>query len=83
MPSLREYAARWGVTPERLRPGQKVMHPGPMNRGVEIDGRVADAVDSLVDTQVRAGLVVRMSVLYALLTYGRAPVPAEKMQEVA
>src|SRR5262249_34084412 len=37
VPSLREYAARWGVTPERLRPGQKVMHPGPMNRGVEID----------------------------------------------
>src|SRR5213079_31351 len=43
VPSLREYAARWGVTPERLRPGQKVMHPGPMNRGVEIDPRVADA----------------------------------------
>src|SRR5438105_10843133 len=37
VPSLREYTARWGVTPERLRPGQKVMHPGPMNRGVEID----------------------------------------------
>src|SRR5205823_522728 len=36
VPSLREYTARWGVTPERLRPGQKVMHPGPMNRGVEI-----------------------------------------------
>ncbi len=48
VPSLREYTARWGVTPERLRPGQKVMHPGPMNRGVEIDprrrrlGRLAD-----------------------------------------
>src|SRR5438552_9815584 len=40
VPSLREYAARWGITPERLRPGQKVMHPGPMNRGVEIDQRV-------------------------------------------
>src|SRR6266540_3391724 len=39
VPSLREYAAKWGVTPERLRPGQKVMHPGPMNRGVEIDPR--------------------------------------------
>ena len=37
VPSLREYTARWGVTPERLRPGQKIMHPGPMNRGVEID----------------------------------------------
>ena len=39
VPSLREYSAQWGVTPERLRPGQKVMHPGPMNRGVEIDPR--------------------------------------------
>src|SRR6266516_3070022 len=43
VPTLREYSARWGVTPERLRPGQKVMHPGPMNRGVEIDPRVADS----------------------------------------
>src|SRR5882762_2402015 len=38
VPSLREYATRWGITPERVRAGQKVMHPGPMNRGVEIDG---------------------------------------------
>src|SRR6266571_6293118 len=37
VPSLREYSARWGVTPERIRAGQKIMHPGPMNRGVEID----------------------------------------------
>src|SRR6266566_3696634 len=60
VPSLREYSARWGVTPERLRPGQKVMHPGPMNRGVEIDSRVADDQDALIVTQVRAGLVTRM-----------------------
>src|SRR5919199_780426 len=58
VPSLREYTARWGVTPERLRPGQKVMHPGPMNRGVEIDPVVADAADALIETQVRAGLVL-------------------------
>ena len=70
VPSLREYTARWGVTPERIRPGQKVMHPGPMNRGVEIDPRVADAQDALIETQVRAGLVVRMAVLYDLLTHG-------------
>src|SRR5512133_373860 len=70
VPSLREYSARWGVTPERLRPGQKIMHPGPMNRGVEIDPRVADAQDALIETQVRAGLVVRMAVLYDLLTHG-------------
>jgi aspartate carbamoyltransferase catalytic subunit len=83
VPSLREYASRWGVTPERLRPGQKVMHPGPMNRGVEIDPRVADAGDALIETQVRAGLVVRMAVLYDLLTAGPAPVPAQAAMEVA
>jgi aspartate carbamoyltransferase catalytic subunit len=66
VPSLREYAARWGITPERLRPGQKVMHPGPINRGVEIDARVADSPDSLILEQVRAGLAVRMAVLQEL-----------------
>src|SRR5216117_1717118 len=70
VPSLREYSARWGVTPERLRAGQKVMHPGPMNRGVEIDPRVADSEQSLVVDQVRAGLAVRMAVLYDLLVSG-------------
>jgi aspartate carbamoyltransferase catalytic subunit len=83
VPSLREYAARWGITPERLRPGQKVMHPGPMNRGVEIDPRVADSVDSLVQPQVRAGLVVRMAVLYDLLTGGPVGVRALAAAEVA
>ncbi len=67
VPSLREYAARWGITPARMRPGQKVMHPGPINRGVEIDGRVADSPDSLILDQVRSGLVVRMAVLQELL----------------
>jgi aspartate carbamoyltransferase catalytic subunit len=81
VPSLREYSARWCVTPERLRSGQKVMHPGPMNRGVEIDPRVADSDGSLVVDQVRAGLVVRMAVLYDLLTTG--PVPVETAVEVA
>jgi aspartate carbamoyltransferase catalytic subunit len=76
VPSLREYNARWGITPERLRPGQKVMHPGPMNRGVEIDPRVADARDALIVGQVRAGLVTRMAVLYDLLTQGPVGVPA-------
>ncbi|HZO95827.1 MAG TPA: aspartate carbamoyltransferase catalytic subunit [Gaiellaceae bacterium] len=76
VPSLREYAARWCVTPERLRPGQKVMHPGPMNRGVEIDPRVADSGAALVVDQVRAGLAVRMAVLYDLLTAGPALVEA-------
>ncbi len=83
VPSLREYTARWGVTPERLRPGQKVMHPGPMNRGVEIDPRVADSVDALIETQVRAGLVTRMAVLYDLLTRGPVEVVAQVAEEVA
>jgi aspartate carbamoyltransferase catalytic subunit len=77
VPSLREYTARWGVTAERLRAGQKVMHPGPMNRGVEIDGDVADAADALIERQVRSGLAVRMAVLYDLLTHGPVGVPAE------
>ncbi len=68
VPSLREYTALYGVTPERVRPGQLVMHPGPMNRGVEIDPRVADSGASLVTSQVRSGLVVRMAVLYDQLT---------------
>jgi aspartate carbamoyltransferase catalytic subunit len=67
VPSLREYTARWGISPERLHPGQVVMHPGPINRGVEIDGRVADGPQSLVLEQVRAGLAVRMAVLQELL----------------
>ena len=83
VPSLREYTERWGVTPERLRAGQKVMHPGPMNRGVEIDARVADASDALIEGQVRAGLVMRMAVLYDLLTTGPVGVQAAQLTEVA
>jgi aspartate carbamoyltransferase catalytic subunit len=83
VPSLREYAAQWGITPERLSAGQKVMHPGPMNRGVEIDPRVADSVDSLVEAQVRSGLVVRMAVLYDVLTGGPVGVRALAAAEVA
>jgi aspartate carbamoyltransferase catalytic subunit len=83
VPSLREYAARWGITPERVRPGQKVMHPGPMNRGVEIDSRVADSADSLIESQVRFGLVVRMAALYDVLTGGPVGVRALAAAEVA
>jgi aspartate carbamoyltransferase catalytic subunit len=83
VPSLREYTARWGITAERLRPGQRVMHPGPMNRGVEIDGAVADAAESLIERQVRSGLVVRMAVLYDLLTQGPVEVKVAEIEEVA
>jgi len=81
VPTLREYTARWGVTPERVRQGQRVMHPGPMNRGVEIDAQVADSDAALVVDQVRSGLVVRMAVLYDLLTTG--PVAVESAVGVA
>jgi aspartate carbamoyltransferase catalytic subunit len=81
VPSLREYTSLWGVTPDRVGPGQVVMHPGPMNRGVEIDASVADSGAALVTTQVRAGLVVRMAVLYDLLTTG--PVRVAEPLEVA
>ena len=83
VPSLREYTARWGVTPGRIRPGQKVMHPGPMNRGVEIDGAVADMADALIERQVRSGLAVRMAVLYDLLTHGPVGVKVAEIQAVA
>jgi aspartate carbamoyltransferase catalytic subunit len=81
VPSLREYTALYGIGPERVREGQVVMHPGPMNRGVEIDPRVADSDAALVTDQVRSGLVVRMAVLYDVLTV--APVEARAHAEVA
>jgi aspartate carbamoyltransferase catalytic subunit len=77
VPSLREYTALYGITPGRVREGQVVMHPGPMNRGIEIDPRVADSVQALVADQVRAGLVVRMAVLYDVLTVAPVTAPAQ------
>ena len=81
VPSLREFAALYGITPERVRAGQVVMHPGPMNRGVEIDPRVADSPAALITDQVRSGLVVRMAVLYDLLTV--TPTAVRETVEVA
>jgi aspartate carbamoyltransferase catalytic subunit len=72
-PSLREYTARWGMTSERaarLKPDTVVMHPGPMNRGIEIADDVADSPRSLVIDQVANGVAVRMAVLYELLGTG-------------
>ncbi len=67
VPSLGEYAARYQINHERLRPGQLVMHPGPVNRGVEISADVIDSEISLIGEQVKAGVAVRMAVLYELL----------------
>jgi aspartate carbamoyltransferase catalytic subunit len=65
-PSDREYFEFFGLTPARLRLAKKdaiVMHPGPMNRGVEIDGAVADGPQSVIQEQVTNGLAIRMAVL--------------------
>jgi aspartate carbamoyltransferase catalytic subunit len=67
VPSIREYAQRYQVNLARLRHGQLLMHPGPVNRGVELS---ADAIDSdvaLIVDQVKSGVAVRMAVLYELL----------------
>ncbi|HEV2427316.1 MAG TPA: aspartate carbamoyltransferase catalytic subunit [Acidimicrobiales bacterium] len=70
VPSLEEFTATFGLTAERaaiLKPDALVMHPGPMNRGVEIDATVADSARSLVARQVTSGVPVRMAVLYLSL----------------
>ena len=72
VPSLREYSREYGVGHERLRPGQLVMHPGPMNRGVEISDRLADDPDVLISAQVESGMLVRMAVLYDLIANPQA-----------
>lgn len=69
-PSIREYARLWGVDRDRLAAlpeGAIVMHAGPMNRGVEITGDVADAPHSVITDQVTNGIAVRMSCLYLML----------------
>ena len=69
-PSVREYARLFGLTRDRvamLPEGALIMHPGPMNRGVEIDSDVADLPQSVIEDQVTNGIAVRMSLLYLLL----------------
>jgi len=66
LPSVREYYARYGLTEERLKlakPDAIVMHPGPVNRGVEIDSRVADGSQSVIMQQVTNGIAVRMAIM--------------------
>jgi aspartate carbamoyltransferase catalytic subunit len=67
LPSLREYARVWGLTEARvatMRPGAPVMHPGPMNEGIEISADVAHGVQSVIEEQVSTGVAVRMALLY-------------------
>lgn len=67
LPSLREYVARYQVGLKHLDGGQKVLHPGPVNRGVEISAALVDSPDNLILQQVEAGLAVRMAVMYRII----------------
>jgi aspartate carbamoyltransferase catalytic subunit len=78
LPSVREYVRLYGLTEERLtraKPGALVMHPGPMNEGVEIDPRVARSAQSVIEDQVTNGVAVRMALLYLL-----SGLPGEKVR---
>ena len=69
-PTLREYSERWGISPRRLERAAStvtIMHPGPMNRGLEISPEVADAGYSVITAQVTNGVAVRMALLYLLM----------------
>jgi aspartate carbamoyltransferase catalytic subunit len=82
LPSLREYNQVWGVSRAKLEQAPKdlvVLHPGPMNRGVEIDSDVADGPHAMILRQVTNGVAVRMAVLYLLA--GGAPDTAEAAKE--
>ena len=68
VPSLREYATWYQINGRRLGPRQVLMHPGPVNRGVELSGEVVDSPQAVITAQVEAGVVVRMAVLYELLS---------------
>jgi aspartate carbamoyltransferase catalytic subunit len=75
LPSLREYIRRWQVTDarlERAKPGAMVMHPGPMNEGIEISNSIAHGGNSVIEEQVTNGVAVRMALLYQL-TIGTSP----------
>lgn len=74
LPSIREYAKKFGINRDRLHQAKKdilIMHPGPTNRGVELSAEVADGEYSVILDQVTNGVAVRMAVLYLLLGKGR------------
>jgi aspartate carbamoyltransferase catalytic subunit len=84
-PSLREYAALWGLDNRRMqtmKPDALVMHPGPMNRGVEISAEVSESTRSIILDQVSNGLAVRMSLLYLMLG-GRSEVDEIPLEAIA
>jgi aspartate carbamoyltransferase catalytic subunit len=79
VPSLREYAVNYQIDSRRLGPRQLVMHPGPVNRGVELAPEVIDGPASLMTAQVAAGLLVRMAILYEVLAGGERPRPIREV----
>jgi aspartate carbamoyltransferase catalytic subunit len=83
VPSLREYASWYQINGRRLHPRQVLMHPGPVNRGVELSGEVVDSPQAVITAQVEAGVVVRMAVLYELLAGPREPQPSARPMTVA
>jgi aspartate carbamoyltransferase catalytic subunit len=82
VPSLREYAARYQIDGRRLGARQLLMHPGPVNRGVELASEVIDSPNSLITAQVESGLVVRMAILFELLAGGDRARGAGRLEEV-
>ena len=71
LPSLREYSRKFGISSERLKLARSeaiVMHPGPMNEGVEIEPDVAHGPQSVIESQVTTGVAIRMAILYDLIT---------------
>ena len=70
---MREYVANYQIDSRRLHPRQFLMHPGPVNRGVELSAEVIESPQALITEQVAAGLVVRMAILYELLSGAGAP----------
>ncbi|MEJ7892463.1 MAG: aspartate carbamoyltransferase catalytic subunit [Solirubrobacteraceae bacterium] len=80
VPSLREYASIYQIDGRRLGPRQVLMHPGPVNRGVELAAEVIDSPQALIAQQVAAGVIVRMAVLYECLAGRLAPAPAPAPQ---
>jgi aspartate carbamoyltransferase catalytic subunit len=70
LPSLREYSQLYGITAERLKRTEKpslVMHPGPINRGVELESQVANSAQAVIEEQVTNGVAVRMALMYLLM----------------
>ncbi|MCL4472434.1 MAG: aspartate carbamoyltransferase catalytic subunit [Actinobacteria bacterium] len=77
LPSMREYISSYCVGRRHVAEGQRVLHPGPINRGVEIESELADSGENMILQQVEAGLAVRMAVLYRIILDNAVPLAGE------